>query len=170
MTKPDQLSTEEKQAKEPQLSPEQAAILASATKVQSELTGQLEHDEHGNLIEPEAEAEKVDPVKENTDLLAMLVAMATPALPFLPQCYTPEVIGHIAGAYTAVEEKYGWNARGMIGPEFALALIALPPTITAYSLGKKHFAELRARREAEQARQSAKSGAQDARETAIGAN
>ena len=169
MTKPDQLSTEEKADKAPRLTPAQAAILASATTVETSLAGQVQpHDEHGNPIEPEPE---VDKQAGNRQLLQFLVTAATPALPFLPTCYTPEVIDNIAGAFTAVEEKYGWDVGANIGPEFALAIFALPPTVTAYQLGKAHFAELRAAREAagkQQAQQQPKPAAQDARTNAIG--
>ena len=104
-------STEEKAGT---LTPEQAAILASASKVENDLTGQVQHDSQGNLIEPEAD--QGDPIGENRDLLTMLLAVATPAMPFLAQCYTPDVINNIATAYTAVEIKYGWKARDFVGP------------------------------------------------------
>lgn len=150
------------------LTPEQAAILASAQRTQNELTGNMEHDAAGNPIEPETV--KVDPVQENRDLFTMLVAMATPVMPFLPECYTPEVIGNIAGAYTAVEEKYGWKASSLMGPEVALALFAIPPTITAYQLGKAHFAEVKAKREQLQAQQRTETPIDASREHVLGAN
>jgi hypothetical protein len=157
-------STEEKAAK---LTPEQAAILASASKVESDLSGQVTHDGEGNLIEPEA---KTDAAEENAAMLGMLVAIATPAMPFLSKCYTPEVIGNIAGAFTAVEQKYGWNVRSMVGPEFALALCAIPPTLGAIVLGRAHFAEIKERREQEKGREGAKQPAGDGRDKVLGAN
>jgi hypothetical protein len=147
MTKPDELSTAEKQAGATKLAPEQAALLASVTATENSLAGAtLEHDADGNLIEPDAEP--VDKAAGNEALLAALVAMAGPVMPFIPRCYTPEVIKNIAGAFTAVEEKYGWDVGGNIGPELALAVFALPPTIAAVVLGRAHFAELKAQREA----------------------
>lgn len=160
---PATLSTEEKA----QLSPEQAAILASASQVEKNLSGQVQHDGQGNLIEPEAD--QGDPIGENRDLLAMLLAVATPAMPFLAQCYPPEVVNNIAAAYTAVEIKYGWKARDLVGPELGLALVAIPPTIAAVLLGKAHFAELKAKREAEHARQAVRTGIEKATDGAIGA-
>ncbi len=168
MTKPDQLSTEEKDAKAPKLTDAQAAILASATVVESSLSGQIMHDAEGNPVDPEAEVVQADPIAENAALLQMLVSMAAPALPFLTECYTPEVIGNIAGAYTAVEEKYGWNARGLVGPELALALFALPPSFMAYKLGQAHFAELKAKREIEHGRKPPEMGLDAHKREAIG--
>ena len=147
MTKPGELSTQEKADKAPKLTPEQAAMLASATMVDGGLVADtVPHDEHGNLL-PDDEA-PVDRAEGNRTLLTFLVTAATPAMPFLAKCYTPEVIGQIAGAFTAVEDKYGWDIGSNIGPEFALAIFTIPPTIAAVQLGKAHFAELRAQREA----------------------
>jgi hypothetical protein len=130
------------------LTPEQARLLASVNSVEAGLAGaDLPHDAEGNLV---PESEPVDKVAGNRQLLTFLVTAAAPAMPFLPECYTPEVINNIAAAFTAVEEKYGWDVGGSLaGPEFALAMFALPPTFTAYQLGKAHFAEQRAKREAE---------------------
>lgn len=163
---PKELTTEERENAD-KLTPEQAAILAGATRTDSDIAGQMTHDANGNPVEPE-QVQAVDPVEENKQLFSMLVAMATPALPFLAECYTPEVIGNIAGAYTAVEQKYGWNVRGMVGPEMALALFALPPTVMAYKLGKQHFAEIRAKREAEEARKLPETALAAATSGAIG--
>lgn len=131
------------------LTADQAKLLASVHGIESELGGtDLPHDAEGNLVEP---AEPVDKVAGNRQMLTFLVTAATPAMPFLPECYTPDVINNIAAAFTAVEEKYGWNVGGSLaGPEFALAMFAIPPTITAYQLGKQHFAEKRAQREAQE--------------------
>lgn len=158
-------STEEKADK---LTPEQAAILASATKVETDLSGQVQHDAQGNLIDPAQEQDQGDPIAENAALLSMLVAVATPAFPFIGQCYTPDVVNNIATAYTAVEIKYGWEARKFVGPELGLALVAIPPTIAAVMLGRQHFAELRAKREAEQARKTPETALDAATKGAIG--
>lgn len=153
------------------LTPEQAAILASASKVESDLVGQIMHDENGNLIEPvDEQAAQASAEEENADLLNLLIGIASPALPFLSQCYTPEVVQSIAAAYTKVEEKYGWNARGMIGCEFALGLVAIPPTILAYVMGKKHFAELKAQRELAEGQPIRQNEAIDDRSKILGAN
>lgn len=162
---------DEKENGAPALTPEQAAILASAGKVESELSGQLLHDADGNLIEQEDQPQE-NPAEENRQILSLLVSLATPALPFLSECYTPEVIANIAAAYTAVEEKYGWNLRSHMGCEVTLALVAIPPTITAVVLGRAHFAEKRAQREAEEGKAPVKieqDAPNDARRDAIGA-
>lgn len=146
MTKTGELSTEEKGTKAPKLSAEQAAMLASASSVDGTLVADvLPHDEEGNLVEAE---EPVDKLAGNRQLLGFLVMAATPLMPFLPTCYTDEVISNIAGAFTAVEEKYGWDIGSNIGPEVALAIFTLPPTIAAVTLGRQYFAEQRAQREA----------------------
>ncbi len=130
------------------LTPEQAKLLAGVHSIESDLTGgEIPHDAQGNPVAP---VEPVDKVAANRALLEFLVTAATPALPFLPECYTPEAVGNIAGAFTAVEEKYGWDVgSSLAGPELALAVFALPPTVMAYQMGKAHFAEKRAQREAE---------------------
>lgn len=163
------MSDQDKDA--PKLTPEQAAILASAGKVENDLSGQILHDENGNIIDAEAEPQE-NPAEENRQILSLLVSLATPALPFLAECYTPEVVANIAAAYTAVEEKYGWNLRSHMGCEVTLALVAIPPTLTAVVLGRQHFAEKRAQREAEERAKPAKieqDEPKDARNNAIGA-
>lgn len=133
-------------AEDEPLTEEQAKLLAGVNRIEADIAGDdLPHDEQGNPIEP---AEPVDKAAGNRALLEFLVTAATPALPFLPTCYTPDAIAGIAGAFTAVEEKYGWNVGGSIGPEVALAIFAVPPTILAYQMGKEHFAAKRAEREA----------------------
>jgi hypothetical protein len=151
------------------LTQEQAKLLAGVHGIENDLAGdELPHDAEGNPVAP---AEPVDKVAGNRALLQFLVTAATPALPFLPECYTPEVIDGIAGAYTAVEEKYGWDVGSAVGPEVALAIFALPPSYMAYTMGKAHFAELRARREAAdkaKAQGSTGTGLEGANATALG--
>jgi len=92
-----------------------------------------------------------EPVDQGAELAAMLqmgVMMAAPALPFLPSCYTPETCQQIGTAFAAVAEKYGWNLSAVKSPELALAVVTIPPTVQAVVLGRAHFAEQRARREA----------------------
>lgn len=172
MTKPDELSTQEAQDKATKLTPDQAAILAGAAAVEATLGSNVPlHDADGNLVEEEP---VVDHLAGNRQILTFLVVAASPALPFLSQCYTPEVIDQIAAAFTAVEEKYGWDVGSSVGPELALAITALPPTIAAVMLGRAHFAELRAQREAaaranpQQVQQGGASGLQQATKGAIG--
>lgn len=93
-------------------------------------------------------APAVDRGAEFGAMLQMAVMMGTPALPFLPQCYTPEVCGQIGTAFAAVAEKYGWNLDGLSSPELALAVVAIPPTVTAVVLGREHFADRRRQAEA----------------------
>lgn len=156
-------------AEEVPLTDEQAKLMAGVNRIEADISGaDLPHDQEGNPIEPE---DPVDKAAGNRALLEFLVVAATPALPFLPTCYTPDAIANIAGAFTAVEEKYGWNVGGSIGPEVALAIFALPPSIMAYQMGKEHFAEKRAEREAaEKARGqgSTGTGIQGANAGAIG--
>jgi len=128
------------------LTPEQARLLAQVGAADAGLVvAEVPHDAEGNPLPP---AEPVDKVAGNAELLNFLITAASPALPFLPLAYTPEVIKNIAGAFTAVEEKYGWNIGGAIGPEVALAIFAVPPTVAAYQMGKMYFADQREKREA----------------------
>jgi hypothetical protein len=83
-------------------------------------------------------------------LLTMGVMMAAPALPFLPQCYTPEVIGNISTAAAAVCEKHGWNVGDVMSPELVLAVAVLPPSLQAVVMFKQWKAEQAAAREAAQ--------------------
>lgn len=171
MINPENIKKPTKAEAEPALTPEQAAIMASANRVESELSGQVLHDAEGNIIE-QAEEDNSDPVEENRQILALLISLATPAMPFLEKCYTPEVIAGIAAAYSAVEEKYGWNIRQHMGCEVGLAIVAIPPTIAAVVLGRQHFAEKRAIAELEaraQGRTLAPDQPTDARSNAIGA-
>jgi hypothetical protein len=144
-----------KDQKEEELTPAQSALLAQVGQVDAVVAPEIKHDGQGNLIE--GEEEKADPTDENRALLTMLLSMIDPALPFLKDVYTPEKINVIAAAYTAVEEKYGWNVRGMMGPEVVLALVTIPSTIQAVALGRVYFAQqAKAREEAE--RQGAADG------------
>jgi hypothetical protein len=90
-------------------------------------------------------------------MLQMGVLMAAPALPFLPQCYTPEVCDQIGTAFDAVAKKYGWNLDAISSPELALAVVAIPPTVQAVLLGRQYFAHKREMAErAERAAREAK--------------
>ncbi len=98
-------------------------------------------------------------------LLTMGVMMAAPALPFIPACYTPEVIGNISTAAAAVCEKHGWNIGDVMSPELVLAVAVLPPTLQAVVMFKHHQAEKRAALERAQ-RQQVQQGT-DAPQTAL---
>lgn len=99
--------------------------------------------------EAQAEAPAIDRGAELGAMLTLGVAMAAPALPFLPGCYTPEVCDQIGKAFAAVADKYGWNLGGMDSPELALALVTVPPTLAAIKLGRDHFAIKRMEAEAQ---------------------
>lgn len=127
-------------AAEPTLTPEQASLLASVTMTESVIAPPVTHDAAGQPIE---EAPVEDAGTENTLILSALIDMLAPALPFIRDCYPPETIQRIALAYTAVEEKHGWNARRYVGVEVQLAIVAIPPTIAAVVIGRQYFASLR---------------------------
>lgn len=122
------------------LSPDQRVLLAHVTATEQSLGGNtIDVDEQGNPIPPGEQAQPENPAGENLAILQTLIAILTPALPFLPKVYTPDTVERIANAYTAVEEKYGWNIRGMMGVEVQLAIVAIPPTIQAIALGRAYF-------------------------------
>jgi len=89
-------------------------------------------------------AEPADPEPTQAEQLAGVLQLAVmtlaPALPFLPQCYPPEICKQIGVAAGAVCEKHGWKFDAM-PPELALAAIAIPPTVQAVLLGRQHFAQ-----------------------------
>ncbi len=89
-------------------------------------------------------------------MLQMGVMMATPALPFLPSCYTPEVCAQIGTAFAAVAEKYGWQLNAISSPELALAVVTVPATVQAVILGREYF---KTKREQEEAAARASRGA-----------
>lgn len=114
----------------------QAQLLAQAETIEAGNTGQAEQ-------EAQAQADAASAADENKAILQTVIAMLAPAMPFLAQCYPPPVIERIAYAYTAVEEKYGWNVRNMLGVEAQLAIVAIPPTVQAIVLGRAYFAAKR---------------------------
>ncbi|MGL5181190.1 hypothetical protein [Herbaspirillum huttiense] len=137
-------------ADNPNLNPMQQALLSSAAAVDQAVAPVLTVDEQGNPIEePAAQQTADDPISRNRDFLAMGIGMLTPMLPFLPQCYTPEVIDQIAAAFTAVEIKRGWNLGEHMTPELALAMAALPPSVAAFMLGREYLAAKRAEKTAQ---------------------
>jgi hypothetical protein len=121
-----------------ELNQEQKLLLGHINQVEQNLgANTIDVDDAGN---PKPEVDPGNPSEENKAILATLIAILTPAMPFLQECYPPDVIERIANAYTAVEDKYGWNVRGMMGVEVQLAIVAIPPTIQAIVLGKAYFA------------------------------
>jgi hypothetical protein len=90
-------------------------------------------------------------------MLSMAIAMAAPALPFLPKCYPPEVCAQIGTAFAAVADKHGWKLDALQSPELALAVVAIPPTISAIVQGRQYAAWKRDQvAKAEQAARAAK--------------
>lgn len=130
-----------------------ADLLAIAQSADAELAGQA--------IVPGQQPEAApDRGAELAAMLSMGVAMAEPALPFLPVAYTPEVCQRIGTAFAAVADKYGWNLSFTDSPELALAVVSVPPTITAFALGRKYFAE-----KAAEAERAARAGASSSTST-----
>jgi hypothetical protein len=111
--------------------PELAAIAAAAD---AELDGQ-------SAVPGQAVATVVDRGPELGAMLQMLVQMAAPALPYLPECYTPAVCAQIGTAFDAVATKYGWDLEAMAAPEVALAIVTIPPTIAAWGMHKALMAD-----------------------------
>lgn len=105
---------------------------------------QLAAESAGPSAEAPADAPPVDQAAELSALLTMAVHMLTPALPFLPKHYTPQVCTSLGAALAAVAEKRGWALQDFMTPEVALAVAALPPTIGAVVEGRAYFAAMRA--------------------------
>lgn len=101
----------------------------------------------------------VDRGAELGAMLQMVVAIATPLLPFLPECYSEATCQQIGTAFAAVAEKYGWNLDLANCPELALAIVTIPPTVNAVALGREHFAARR--REASSSSSSSSSSSGD---------
>lgn len=135
------MSTNENQSDN--LSADQVRLLSHVENVERDVGG-----DPGAAQDGSAGADagpQLNAADENKAILTVLVEMLKPAMPFLGECYPPETIERIAYAYTAVEEKHGWNVRQYLSVEAQLAIVAIPPTIQAIVLGKAYFAE-RARR------------------------
>lgn len=141
------------------MSKEQAQLLAIAAQVEGETTPVETHDENGQPIQQPETIENA--AAENRAILEALIGMLSPALPFLGECYDKATIERIANAYTAVEEKYGWNARSHLGVEVQLAIVAIPPTIGAVLMGRQYFAWKK--EQAQIAQKNAQAGAGDGR-------
>lgn len=125
----------------PTVDPELMAIAQNADQA---LTSQAAPLQAG----PEVVEQAPDQAAQIHGLLTMGVMMATPALPFVPQCYTPEVIGNISTAAAAVCEKHGWNVGDVMSPELVLAVAAVPPTLQAFVMFKHWKAQKEIERQA----------------------
>lgn len=141
------------------LTKEQAQLLSIAAQVEDETAPPETHDENGEPIQQPENIENA--AAENRAILRALIGMLSPALPFLPECYDAATIERIANAYTAVEEKYGWNARSHLGVEVQLAIVAIPPTIAAIVMGRQFFAWKK--EQAQIAQKNAQAGVDDGR-------
>lgn len=135
------------------LNPQQQALLSSAAAVDEAVAPLVTVDAQGRPLEqaPDKQAAQDSAYSRNRDLLDMGIGMLTPMLPFLPTCYTPEVLDRIAAAFTAVEIKRGWNIDEKMAPEVMLAIAALPPSITAFMMGREYLALKRAEKAAQNA-------------------
>ncbi|MAF00885.1 MULTISPECIES: hypothetical protein [unclassified Herbaspirillum] len=135
------------------LNPQQQALLSSAAAVDDAVAPLVTVDEKGNPIEPAADQQNMQDsaFSRNRDLLQLGIGMLTPMLPFLPECYTPQVVDAIAAQFTAVEIKRGWNLGEKMTPEVMLAVVALPPTFQAFMLGREYLAIKRAEKTAQNA-------------------
>lgn len=111
-----------------------ADLAAIAAAADAELAGQ-------SVIPGQEPAPEPDRGAELGAMLQLGVAMAAPALPFLPVAYTPEVCAQIGTAFAAVADKHGWSLNFTNSPELALAAVSVPPTITAIVLGRQYFAD-----------------------------
>ena len=121
-----------------ELTATQLNSLARAEALESAIAPPV--DENGNPVQPAPEP--MDAGQENTIILGLLIDMLKPAMPFLNGCYPPATVQRIALAYTAVEEKRGWNARAFLSVEAQLAIVAIPPAIQAFVMGREYFKRL----------------------------
>lgn len=111
-------------------------------------------------MEGEFQAARPDPVKEWADTLGLVVAILTPALPFLPGIYTDTARQALATAIVPVCEKYGFDLHDSLGkwaPEIGLALVAGPLAVATV----KEFRAFR-REQAAQAQRDAEPKPADA--------
>lgn len=91
--------------------------------------------------------EPIDPAAEWEMTISLVVAVLSPALPYLPGIYTPDTIKALSGAIVPVADKYGLNVGGMMGgPEVGLLLIAAPLGLSTYVAHKQWKAQQEAER------------------------
>ena len=98
------------------------------------------------------EPEPVDPAVEWEMTITLLVAVLSPALPYLPTVYTPDTIKALSGAIVPVADKYGLNVGGIMGgPDVGLLMIAAPLGLSTYVAHKQWRAAQEAERTVETA-------------------
>ncbi|WP_059411696.1 hypothetical protein [Cupriavidus basilensis] len=89
----------------------------------------------------------VDPAAEWEMTISLVVAVLSPALPYLPTVYTPDTIKALSGAIVPVADKYGLNVGGIMGgPEIGLLMIAAPLGLSTYVAHKQWRAQQEAER------------------------
>jgi hypothetical protein len=124
----------------PQLSEVPPDLAAVAAAADAQVSGAIE-------VPPppgQAPPEPPDPGAELAAMLQMGVTMFAPVLPFLPECYPKATCEQIGTAFAAVAQKYGWDLDLLNSPELALAIVAVPPTISAVVQGRAYFAKKKA--------------------------
>ncbi|MQY50839.1 hypothetical protein [Rhodocyclus gracilis] len=113
------------------------AIIETAADGQADAEAQAQAD-------AAAAAPIVDPVDETRALFGVVVAMASPLLPYLPTIYTEDKLTKLASAYVPVAAKYQWNVGGWLaqyGAEIALVGVALPLAVQTAKAHKAFMAE-----------------------------
>ncbi|MFM0364229.1 hypothetical protein [Paraburkholderia sediminicola] len=71
----------------------------------------------------------VDPKEELADVLKVIRDLLGPALPYIPEIYTDEVVSALAATTVPVLDKYGiaiGGVGGLLGPEIALLALVVP--------------------------------------------
>ncbi|WP_028214713.1 hypothetical protein [Paraburkholderia mimosarum] len=71
----------------------------------------------------------VDPKEELADVLKLIRGLLGPALPYIPEIYTDEVVNALAETTVPVLDKYGiaiGGVGGLLGPELALLALVVP--------------------------------------------
>jgi hypothetical protein len=71
----------------------------------------------------------VDPKEELADMLKLVRGLLGPALPYIPEIYTDEVVDVLAATTLPVLDKYGIaisGVGGLFGPELALLALVVP--------------------------------------------
>lgn len=95
-----------------------------------------------NLPPLPGEPEPIDPAVEWEMTLGVLVAVLSPALPYVPTVYTPAAIKALAAAIVPVANKYGLSVGGiMSGPEVGLLMVAGPLALATVVAHKQWRAE-----------------------------
>lgn len=75
------------------------------------------------------EPQPIDPKEELADVLKLVRGLLGPALPYIPEIYTDEVVDALAATTVPVLDKYGiaiGGVGGLLGPELALLALVVP--------------------------------------------